>query len=116
MPATDTIDFEREFSELVAELRAIPAGAPAQVRERVRALGEPQVGPGLWGRIAVIPWRRALLVLAPACVLGLLAAAVVHGLVNSGPKAEAVATVHGEAAQGVAGPKRSPVAPSTAGS
>lgn len=116
MPATDTIDFEREFSELVAELRAIPTGTPAQVRERVRALGEPQVGPGLWERIAVIPWRRALLVLAPACVLGLLAAAVVHGLVNSGPKAEAVATVHGEAAQGVAGPKRSPVAPSTAGS
>src|SRR5512143_1582626 len=111
MPATDTIDFEREFSELVAELRAIPAGAPVQVRERVRALGEPQAGPRVWDRIAVIPWRRSMLVLAPACVLGLLAAALAHGLVNSGPKVEAVGTVHGEAAQGVAGSKRSPLAP-----
>ena len=112
MPATDTFDFEREFSELVAGLRAIPAGAPAPVREHVRALGEPQVAPRLRDRIAVISWRRSLLVLAPACVLGLVAAAVVHGLVNSGPRPEAVATVHGEAAQGgVGGAKRSPASP-----
>lgn len=110
MPTTDTIDFERELPELVAGLRAIPAGAPPHVREHVRALGEPEVAPRLRDRIAVIPWRRSLLVLAPACVLGLLAAAVVHGLVNSGPKPEAVATVH-EAAQGVGGTKRSPASP-----
>src|SRR6266567_144471 len=41
MPATDTIDFEREFADVVRELRAVPAAAPAGVRERVRALGEP---------------------------------------------------------------------------
>ena len=115
MPATETIDFERELPELVAELRAIPAGAPAHVHERVRTLGEPVLEPRLWDRVSVIPWRRSLLVLAPVCVLGLVSAAVVHGLVNSGPKAEAVATVHGEAAQGVSGTKRSPLAPTTAG-
>ena len=40
MPATD-IDFEREFEELVRDLRALPTAAPQQVREHVRALGEP---------------------------------------------------------------------------
>jgi hypothetical protein len=34
------------------------------------------------------------------CVLGLVSAAVIHGVLNSGPQREAVATVHGEAAQG----------------
>ena len=42
MPATDTRDFEREFEELVRELRALPAEAPPHVREQVRALGEPE--------------------------------------------------------------------------
>src|SRR5436305_643674 len=41
MPATETIDFEREFADVVRELRALPAAAPTGVRERVRALGEP---------------------------------------------------------------------------
>ena len=40
MPATD-VDFEREFEELVRDLRALPTTAPTGVRERVRALGEP---------------------------------------------------------------------------
>ena len=37
MPATDTIDFEREFSDLVAELRALPTLPRAGSRARARA-------------------------------------------------------------------------------
>jgi Domain of unknown function (DUF4349) len=80
MPATDTVDFEREFEELVRELRALPTAAPESVRERVRALGEPTPRRSL----PMLPWRRSLLVLAPACALALVAAAVVHGVLNSG--------------------------------
>jgi hypothetical protein len=83
MPATDTIDFEREFEELVGELRALPTAAPEHLRERVRALGEPTAAPTLLERLLVFPWRRSLLVLAPACVLALVTAAVIHGVVSS---------------------------------
>ena len=79
MPASDTVDFEREFEELVRELRALPVETPVAVRERVRALGEPaprRLFPQL-------TWRRAVLVLAPACVVALVAAAVIHGIVSS---------------------------------
>ena len=79
MPATE-IDFEREFAELVRELREIPAAAPDTVRERVRTLGEPAPRRSL----PTLPWRRGLLVLAPACALALVAAAVVHGVLSSG--------------------------------
>jgi len=82
MPATDAIDFEREFADVVRELRALPAAAPAAVRERVRALGEPVPRRSL----PLLPWRRSLLVLAPVCIAGLVAAAVVHGVLNSAPK------------------------------
>ena len=94
MPATDTVDFERDFPELVARLRAVPADAPAHARERVRSLGEPGAErPALLDRLAVVPWRRSLLVLAPLCIVGLVGAAVVHGLVSSGTqKPAAVAT------------------------
>lgn len=111
MPATDTIDFEREFEGLVAELRALPSAAPDHVREHVRALGEPDLGSHLRDRLVTFPWRRSLLVLAPVCALGLVSAALVHGLVNSGPKREAVATtpqgssgteVHGKSTWGPA--------------
>src|SRR5438094_10597715 len=81
MPATETIDFEREFADVVRELRALPAAAPTGVRERVRALGEPAARRSL----PPLPWRRSLLVLAPVCALGLVVAAVVHGVLNSGP-------------------------------
>jgi hypothetical protein len=105
MPATDTTDFEREFEELVQQLRAIPSDAPEPVRERVRALGEPP-------ERRQIPWRRSLLVLAPACVLALFAAAAIHGIVNSGSEPARVA-VPGEARDAVGGQEfeRSPVAP-----
>src|SRR6266516_2275998 len=83
MPATD-VDFEREFEELVRDLRALPTAAPGSVRERVRALGEPARSRTLHDLLLVFSWRRSLLVLAPVCVLGLVAAAVIHGVVHSG--------------------------------
>lgn len=86
MPATDTIDFEREFEQLVADLRALPTAAPAPLRERVRALGEPGPQLTLWERIRPLASRRSLLVLAPACLLAVLTAAVIHGVANSGPQ------------------------------
>ena len=67
MPATDTIDFEHEFGDLVAELRALPTAAPAPVRERVRAFGEPAQPVTLWDRVRGIAWRRV----APRACAGL---------------------------------------------
>jgi hypothetical protein len=78
MPASETIDFEREFADLVAELRALPTAAPERLRERVRSLGEPQ--PRRW-----TPRRRAIFALAPACVVAIVAAAVVYGTRSSSP-------------------------------
>jgi Domain of unknown function (DUF4349) len=83
MPATD-VDFEREFEQLVRDLRALPTAAPAGVRERVRALGEPARPRTLHDLLLMLSWRRSLLVLAPVCVLGLVGAAVIHGVLNSG--------------------------------
>jgi hypothetical protein len=104
MPATETIDFEREFEELVRQLRALRTAAPEHVRERVRALGEPTRPRRLHDRLFAIPWRRSLLVLAPASVLGLVAAAVVHGVLNSGPQRQQTLTSvqPGKAVQGEA--------------
>ena len=83
MPATD-VDFEREFEELVRDLRALPTAAPTGVRERVRTLGEPARPRTLHDLLLMFSWRRSMLVLAPVCVLGLVSAAVIHGVVNSG--------------------------------
>jgi hypothetical protein len=99
MRATDTIDFEREFEELVRELRGLPTAAPQNLRNRVRALGEPAPR----RRLPTLPWRRSLLVLAPVCALGLVLAAVVHGVLNSAPEQQSVSAggvVHGEAGSG----------------
>src|SRR5439155_6859824 len=93
MPATETADFEREFEEIVRDLRALPTTAPASVREQVRALGEPGQRPTTWDRVRTIRLRRSLLVLAPACVLGLVIAAVVHGVVSSGGHRETLTAV-----------------------
>jgi hypothetical protein len=117
-----------EYPELVRELRAIPSAAPDTLRERVRALGEPAPR---WS-FPRVPWRRSLLVLAPACVLGILVAAVVHGVVSSSSssKQQALslqsAVEHGAARSGqkVFGPAtdattpgalRSPLLPPTSG-
>lgn len=86
MPAPETLDFEREFEELVRELRAIPAAAPEPVRERVAALGEPAAVPDWRTTVAAIRPRRALLVLAPVCLVAIVGAALVHGLVSSGER------------------------------
>jgi hypothetical protein len=83
MPATD-VDFEREFEELLRDLRSLPSAAPQNVREHVRALGEPERPRSLHDLLLLLSWRRSLLVLAPVCVLGLVSAAVIHGVVNSG--------------------------------
>src|SRR5437660_250248 len=84
MPATD-VDFEREFEELVRDLRALPTAAPEHVREHVRALGGPPRPRTLHELLLILSWRRSLLVLAPVCVLVLVSAAVIHGVLNSGP-------------------------------
>ena len=92
MPATDT-DFEREFAELVAQLREVPAAAPESLRARVRALGEPEAPPTLRDHLATIRWRRAVLLAAPACLAVLLSVAAVRGLLSSnGPQREVAAT------------------------
>jgi Domain of unknown function (DUF4349) len=115
MPATDTIDFEREFAELVNELRALPTSAPDSARERVRALGEPAPR----RELPHIPWRRSLLVLAPVCVLALVSAAVVHGVLSSGSSKQSLtyskATQHGESGAVLAPALRSPLVPPTPG-
>lgn len=95
MPATETADFEREFEGLVRDLRALPTAAPAELRERVRALGEPGKKPSVWDRLRSIPLRRSALVLAPACVLGLVVAAVVHGVVSSGSHRQTLTYLNG---------------------
>jgi len=79
-----------EYGELIRELRALPTTPPERLRERVRALGEPAVQRAL----PRLPWRRSLLVLAPACVLALLSAAVVHGVLNSGSTTKRQALAH----------------------
>ena len=83
MPATD-VDFEREFEELVRDLRALPTAAPSGVRERVHALGEPARTRTVHDLLLTLSSRRSLLVLAPVCVLALVSAAVIHGVLNSG--------------------------------
>ena len=83
MPATD-VDFEREFEELVRDLRALPTAAPEELREHVRLLGEPARARTLRDVLPALSLRRSLRVLAPVCVLGLVCAALIHGLVNSG--------------------------------
>jgi hypothetical protein len=67
-------------AELARELCALPTAAPSQVRDRVRALGEP--APAL-PRFARPPLRRTLLVLAPACLVVLLGAAIIRGVTAS---------------------------------
>jgi len=75
---------------ILRDLRALQLDAPAALRERVRALGEPQPRRTL----PHIPWRRSLLVLAPACALALVSAAVVHGVLSSGAPQREEAAVH----------------------
>jgi Domain of unknown function (DUF4349) len=73
---------------ILRDLRELQLDAPPALRERVRALGEPEPRRTL----PHVPWRRSLLVLAPACALALVSAAVVHGVLSSSePTPQAVA-------------------------
>jgi len=78
---------------ILRDLRALPLDAPSTLRERVRALGEPQPG---W-TLPALPRRRALLVLAPACLLALVGAAVVHGVQSSDAPSQHTLTFGGAA-------------------
>src|SRR5881275_2248093 len=78
MPASETVDFEREFEELVRELRALPSDPAAALRDRIRALGEPKPRRAL----PQLTWRRAVVVVVPACLAAVVAAAAIHGLVS----------------------------------
>jgi hypothetical protein len=97
MPATDT-DFEREFAELVAQLRDVPTDAPDSLHARVRALGEPEAPPTLRDRLALVPWRRTVLLAAPVCLAALLSVAVVRGVLSSGEGRQPVLSAVGGAA------------------
>src|SRR5438105_10047230 len=80
MPATEAVDFEREFAELVRELRGVPTEVPDKLRDRVRALGEPESRrPLRFPRLT----RRTVLVLVSACITAVVATAVVRGVVVS---------------------------------
>jgi hypothetical protein len=92
MPPTDTSDFEREFEKLVHDLRALPTAAPRRVRERVRMLEEADQPRLLGQRLPRLQLRRTLLVLTPACVLALVAAAIVHGVLSSSSSRGAAVT------------------------
>src|SRR5438270_166755 len=85
-------DIDGRFDDLVRELRSGRDAAPAELRERVRAIvaeapeRKPQRAPfGERFRL-----RRAALVLVPVCVVAATSAALVHGLASSGSK-----SVHG---------------------
>lgn len=117
MPVTD-VDFEREFEELVRDLRALPTAAPSGVREHVRALGEPARPRTLHDLLLSFSWRRSLLVLAPVCVLGLVSAAVIHGVIHSGGNSQQTLAAqqkldaqaqHGAAAGGAGATTTTPV-------
>jgi Domain of unknown function (DUF4349) len=107
MPATDT-DFEREFAELVAQLRDAPTEAPDSLRARVRALGEPEAPPTLADRLTIFPWRRAVLGAALVCLAVLVSAAVVRGVLSSGSQHEAATSTEAGAVT-VAGSTREPL-------
>jgi uncharacterized protein DUF4349 len=67
-------------ADLVAELRSIPSAPPPELRERVRALGEPAPR----GELPVrLPLKRTLFLLVPASAFALVVAAVVHGVLSS---------------------------------
>src|SRR5258708_23974409 len=67
---------------ILAELRALP-GAPARLRERVRALPEPK--PRVAWAFPHLGLRRASLVLAPAVLAVAFGAAALHGLLADSP-------------------------------
>jgi hypothetical protein len=80
-----------EHAAILDELRSARVAAPAELRERVRALAAaaPPAPPR-----RELPWRRIGLVLAPACLALALAGALAAGLADSGRKGATVAARH----------------------
>ena len=68
---------ERELQGVLRELRASKPEAPPELRERVRALREPERAPR-WGLARLRP-RRAALVLVPACFIVAVGAIALSG-------------------------------------
>jgi hypothetical protein len=106
MPPSETVEFEREFEAIVRELRAVPSEPPPALRNRVRALGEPE--PRRF-RFPQLTWRGAGLVLVPACLLAVVAAAAIHGLLSSSKSSSRPVAERGVSAGAVQTvPRRSP--------
>lgn len=80
MSGPDGID--ERFGTLVGELRSGEATASPELRERVRAIAKREPQPPAARVRALLPRRRAVLVLAPVCALAAVAVAV--GVFTSG--------------------------------
>jgi len=78
---------------ILAELRTLP-GAPDGLRERVRALPEPQ--PRFTWTLPRIELRRVVLVAAPAAVALAVGAAALHGVLAGGPQTSAQRALRAE--------------------
>ena len=85
---------EARLVETLAALRATRPEPPAQLRERVRGLGNERRS----RRLGAFAWRRGLLALAPACLAVALGGAVISGLVSSGRDATGPRSVQDDAA------------------
>ena len=85
---------------ILAELRTLP-GAPETLRERVRALPEPQ--PRFAWTLPRIGVRRAALVLAPAVLALAVGSAALHGLTSGGGASPTAAVARQRAEAGGGG-------------
>lgn len=92
---------EDRFERIARELRASKPAAPPGLRERVAAL-RPELRKKWLPRVA--PPRRAVLVLASACVVAGAGAALVHGLVAGGTRPAKRAQASAPAAKPLAAP------------
>jgi uncharacterized protein DUF4349 len=81
---------DERFDELVGELRSGQATASPELRERVRAIaaGAPRME-RRGSFVERLSWRRAALVLAPACIVAAVSAALLHGLSSTGSQTTA---------------------------
>jgi hypothetical protein len=93
-------DIDERFESLVSELRSGLVAASPELRARVRAIAEHAPEPRqrrgpLWSHFG---WRRAALVLVPACLVAAAGAALLHGLTSPGAKPSAADQVFSRAA------------------